>query len=91
MVCSFDKFSKSRWPLSIIIGVIGAGIAIAVVDTDKPISVVTKAALCIIVTVMISSITVSSSINLRGNKWFLVKFINLRLVDLKGRVKTIDN
>ena len=31
------------------------------------------------------------SINLRGNEWFLVRSINLRLVDLKGRVKTVDN
>ena len=31
------------------------------------------------------------SIILRGDKWFLEKSINLRLVDLKGRVKTTDN
>ena len=61
----FSIPSKSRWPapLSIINGVIGAGIAIEVADTGKSISVVTKVALYIVVTVMISPKTVSSSIS----------------------------
>ena len=61
----FSIPSKSRWPapLSITNGVIGDGIAIEVADTGKSISVVTKVALYIVVTVMISPKTVSSSIS----------------------------
>lgn len=62
----FSIPSKSRWPapLSIINGVgAGIGIAIEVADTGKSISVVTKVALYIVVTVMMSSKTVSSSIS----------------------------